>query len=202
MKRVYTTILGLSCLLVSTRTATAQESDSAIAARKAIQFAEKIVKANFYQDWKAYADLTIYSAIKYYGGPEQFREHIVACYFRNEPKQEEKPETIRVIEMRNDIDQWQCVIEKVRYTFINGKRAVATSYLVGQSMDAGENWKFIDVNHNSMENLAFIFPTIFTDLPIPQAKTIFPDEVAAQQAAAEEEARKAPVKKKAAPKTH
>lgn len=192
MKVIYTTILGF-LLLLSTRIASAQESDTAIATRNALQQAEKLVRANFYQDWKSYADLTIHSAIKYYGGAEQFREHTVACYFRNEPKLEEKPETIRVIEMRNDIDQWQCVIEKVRNTFQNDKKAVVTTYLVGQSLDGGQTWKFIDVSHNALENLAIIFPAIFTDLTIPLAKTVFPDEIAAQPA---EETAPRPVAKK------
>lgn len=198
MKVIYTTILG-SFLLMCSVVTRAQESDSAIAVRNALQYAEKMVKANFYQDWKTYLDLTCYSAIKYYGGPEQFKEHVVTLYYRNEPKLEEKPETVRILEMRNDIDQWQCVVEKVRNTFINDKKAIVYSYLVGQSLDAGVTWKFIDVSHNTMENVVYVLPAVFTDLPIPLGKTVFPDEVAAQ-AAAEEAAAQAPVKKKATPK--
>lgn len=202
MKRMYATIL-VSFFVVSAQFTSAQESDSAIAARNALQYADKIVKANFYQDWKSYLDLSCYSAIKYYGGPEQFKEHIVMMYFRNEPKQEEKPETLRMLELRNDIDQWQCVIEKVRNTFLNDKRAIVYSYLIGQSLDAGVTWKFIDVSHNKVENVVPILPTVFTDLTIPPGKTVFPDEVAAQAAAeeaAKEAAAKAPVKKKATKK--
>ena len=144
-------------------------------------------------------DLTCYSAIKYYGGPEQFKENVIAIYFRNEPKLEEKMETTRVIEMRNDeVNQWQCVVEKVRNTFINDKQAIVTSYLVGQSMDAGVTWKFIDVSHNTMENVVYVLPTIFGDLAIPLGKTVFPGEVVAQTT--EETAPKATAKKRTAPK--
>lgn len=198
MKVMYATIL-VFFFVVSAQFSSAQESDSAIAARNALQYADKIVKANFYQDWKTYLDLTCYSAIKYYGGPEQFKEQVVMIYFRNEPKLEEKPETLRLLVLRNDIDQWQCVIEKVRNTFINDKKAIVYSYLIGQSLDAGVTWKFIDVSHNAMENVVPLLPTVFTDMPIPAGKTVFPDEVAAQAAAeeaAKEAAAKTSVKKK------
>lgn len=178
MKVIYTTILG-SFLLLCTQFASAQESDTAIATRNALKYADSIVKANFYQDWKTFMDLSCPTAIKYYGGPVQFKERVVLIYFRNEPKLEEKPETVRVIGMLNEIDQWQCVIEKVRNTFINDKKAIITSYLVGQSLDAGETWKFIDVSHNSMESVAYLLPNIFDKLAIPLGKTVYPDEVVA-----------------------
>ena len=197
MKRVYTTILGLTLLLTAQHTR-AQESDTAIATRNALLYADSIVKANFYQNWKTYIDLSCPAAIKYYGGPQQFKEHVVTIYFRNEPKLEEKPETITIREMRNDMDQWQCVVEKVRHTFINDKKAIVTTYLVGQSLDAGETWKFVDVSHNSLDNLAYIFPPVFGDLAIPLGKVVYPDEVVAQPA--EEAAPKTTAKKKVATK--
>ena len=198
MKRIYSVTLGLF-LLLCTQYTHAQESDTAIATRNALKYAESIVKAHFYQDWKSYVDLSCPSAIKYYGGPEQFKEHVVSIYFRNEPKLEEKPETIRMLEIRNDIDQWQCVIEKVRNTFINDKKAVVTSYLIGQSLDAGVTWKFVDASHNSLDNFAFIFPAVFGDLPIPLGKTVYPNEIVAEPVA-EEAAPKTAAKKKAASK--
>ncbi|AXY78062.1 hypothetical protein D3H65_30505 [Paraflavitalea soli] len=178
MKVIYTTILG-SLLLLCTQFASAQESDTAIATRNALKYADSIVKANFYQDWKTFMDLSCPTAIKYYGGPVQFKERVVLIYFRNEPKLEEKPETIRILEMRNEINEWQCVVEKVRNTFINDKKAIITSYLIGQSLDAGETWKFIDVSHNSMESVAYLLPGIFDKLTIPLSTTVYPGEVVA-----------------------
>lgn len=198
MKLVYTTILGSFLLLSATQQTSAQESDTAIATRNALRYADSIVKANFYQDWKTYMDLSNPQAIRYYGGPQPFKENVINNYFRNEPKLEEKPEAIRILEMRNDIDQWQCVVEKTRNTFTDGKKTIITTYLVGQSLDAGETWKFLDVSHNSLDNLANIFPTIFDDLPIPLAKTVFPDEIVAQPD--EEATPKTTAKKKAATK--
>lgn len=199
MKRIYTTIL-VSVFACSALVVRAQDNDSTTAANNAMRTAETLVKAWFFQEWKAYTDLTTPSVIKYYGGPQQFKEHITIVYYRLAPQQEEKPETLRLLELRNDTDQWQAVIEKQRYTFIDGKRAIITSYLVGQSLDAGASWKFVDVSHNSLENLAFIFPTIITDLTIPIGKTVIPSEVVEAQTVVQEPAPKATAKKKVAHK--
>jgi hypothetical protein len=169
------------------------ESDTAIATRHALQFADSLVKANFYADWPTYIGLSQQSAIKYYGGKDAFKEHIVIIHYRNEPKTEEKPEKVKLITLMNDIDTWQCVIEKVRETFVDGHgKTKMYSYLVGESTDNGLTWKFIDVSHNSMENVINVMPTIFGTMPIPEGKTVYVDELAAQEAAAAQ----APVKKK------
>jgi hypothetical protein len=194
MKLVYATILGSFLLLFNAQTQ-AQESDTAIATRNALRYADSIVKASFFQNWKTYTELSNPAAIKYYGGPQQFKEHVIVNYFRNAPQLEEKPETIQVIEMRSNMDQWQCVVEKTRKTFTDGRKTIITTYLVGQSLDAGETWKYLDVSHNSLDNLGNIFPAIFDDLGIPLGKTVFPDEVVAQQPA-EEVAPKTAAKKK------
>jgi len=150
------------------------ESDSAIATRFALQFADSLVKAHFYQDWNTYMALSIPSAIKYYGGKEAFRENVVIYYFRNEPKVEEKPEKCKLITLMNDhMDSWQCVIEKVRDTWINDHKAKVYSYLVGESLDNGLNWKYIDVSQNLTQNVIYLMPSVFSSLPIPEGKTVY-----------------------------
>lgn len=173
------------------------ESDSAIAKRQALKFADSLLKANFYAEWPTYIGLTCPSAIKYYGGKNAFQEHVTIFRYRNETQPGERPEKTSMVTLMNDVDTWQCVIEKVRETFTEDRgRAITYSYLVGESNDNGLTWKFIDVSHNSMENVINIFPTIFGNLPIPEAKTVYPDEVAAQEVA------KPAVKKKPVAKKH
>lgn len=151
-----------------------EESDTAIATRFAMQFADSLVKANFYQEWSTYMALSIPSAVKYYGGKEQFREHVVTCYYRNEPKVEEKPEKLKLVTLMNDdVDKWQCVIEKIRDTWVSERKAKVYSYLIGESLDNGLTWKFIDVSHNSLQNVIYIMPTIFGNLAIPEGKTVY-----------------------------
>lgn len=173
------------------------ESDSVVAKRQALRFADSLLKANFYAEWPTYISLTCPSAVKYYGGKNAFQEHVVMIHYRNEPKGDERPEKTAMVTLMNDVDKWQCVIEKVRETFVEDRgRVKSYSYLVGESNDNGLTWKFIDVSHNSVENVINIMPTIFGNLPIPEAKTIYPDEVAAQ------EARQPAVKKKPVAKKH
>jgi hypothetical protein len=175
---------------VSTPDQSLPESDSAIAARHALYFADSLVKANFYAEWPTYMSLT-----------NPFKEHVVTIHYRNEPKTEEKPEKLKLLHMMNDIDTWQCVIEKVRSTFDDTRGNVKIyNYLIGESTDAGVTWKFIDVSHNSLVNVIYIMPSIFGNLAIPEGKTVYIDEVAAQEAAeaAQPVAKKKPVVKKPA----
>ena len=178
------------------------ESDTAIATRQALRFADSLVKAEFYTDWTTYMALTNPSAIKYYGGKDGFKEQVVAIHFRNEPKPDEKTGKISMITIMNDIDTWQCVIEKDReYIDQSRGKVKIVSYLVGESTDAGANWKFVDASQNLLENFNIIMPTVFGTLGIPESKTIYVDELAAQEAAQQEQAAQAAAKKKPAKKS-
>jgi len=160
------------------------ESDTAIATRQALQFADSLVKADFYAEWGTYLNLSCASAIKYYGGKDGFKEHAVTFHYRNEPKTDEKPEKLQMVTLMNNIETWQCVIEKVRDSWDESRGKVKTySYLVGESTDNGLTWKFVDASHNTLANLIYVMPSVFSTLPIPEGKMIYVDEVAAQEAA-------------------
>lgn len=171
------------------------ESDTAIATRNALKFADSLTLANFYAEWNTYMNLSLPSAIKYYGGKDGFKEHVITIHYHNEAKTEEKPEKLQMLSMLNDgIETWQCIIEKVRDSWDESRGKVKTySYLVGESTDNGLTWKFIDVSHNSLVNVIYIMPSVFSKLEIPEGKTIYVDEVAAQEAA--QAAQPAPKKK-------
>lgn len=181
------------------------ESDTAIATRHALRFADSLVKADFYADWNTYLKLTCPSAFKFYGGKEGFKENAVAVHYRDEPKTEEKIPAIKMLHLLNDIDKWQCVIEKVRDKWDDSRGKVKVyTYLIGESNDGGINWQFIDVSHNSIPNIIYILPSIFTTMEIPEGRIVYVDEVAAQEAAeeaakaakaAQSAAKKKPVKK-------
>ncbi|HEY1200840.1 MAG TPA: hypothetical protein VGE79_07660 [Niastella sp.] len=169
------------------------ESDTAIATRHALRFADSLVKADFYVDWNTYLNLSCPSAYKFYGGKDGFKENAVTIHFRDEPKTEEKVPKVQMLRVMNDgVEKWQCVIEKVREKWdeTRGKVKIYT-YLVGESNDNGLNWAFVDVSHNSIQNLIYILPTIFTSMEIPEGKTVYVDEVATQQAAMEAQAAQA-----------
>jgi len=178
------------------------ESDTAIATRHALRFADSLVKADIYTEWNTYINLSCPSAIKFYGGKDGFKENVVTIHYRDEPKTEEKLPKLRVVNVMNDnIEKWQCVIEKVREKWDESRGKVKVyTYLIGESNDNGLNWKFVDASHNSLQNLIYILPTVFTSMEIPEGKIVYEDEVAAQEAAkaaqaAQPAAKKKPVKK-------
>ena len=183
------------------------ESDTAIATRHALRFADSLVKADFYVDWNTYMNLSCPSAYKFYGGKDGFKENVVAVHYRDEPKTEEKIPKVQMLRIMNDgVEKWQCVIEKVREKWDESRGKVKIfTYLVGESNDNGLNWAFVDVSHNSIQNLIYILPTIFTSMEIPEGKIVYVDEVATQEAALEAQAaqakqqaaKKKPVVKKA-----
>jgi hypothetical protein len=176
-----TTLLLIGCTSICQYAIAQSSSDSLKATENALQFADQLVKANFYQDWKTYEGLSCPGAIRYYGGKDGFHEHIISMYYRDEPVAEEKPEAIKMVSLLNDIDQWQCVIQKTRTTSIETRKAKIYSYLVGQSMDNGATWKFFDVSHNTIENIIYIFPDIFKTMPIPEKRTVYDDELAVNE---------------------
>jgi hypothetical protein len=149
------------------------QSDTAIATERALFYADSLLKCYRYNNLESYTDLSYPGVIKYYGGKKNFQEYIRRARAINESVLEEEPEKIKLIQILNDIREWQCVIRKARETIIDGKKATIISYLVGQSKDEGQNWKFFDVAFNSVENVIYIMPDIFDTLAIPQRQVVF-----------------------------
>jgi hypothetical protein len=73
----------------------------------------------------------------------------------------------------NHSGEWQCVIRRSGHAVIDGRKAMIVSYLVGQSTDEGESWKFFDVSYNATANLDDIMPERFTALQVPERRIIF-----------------------------
>jgi hypothetical protein len=165
------------------QTNSAAQSDTAYSTQQALSFADSLIKANFYQEWETYISLSCATAVKYYGGKESFKEHIIENYYRNEPSIQEKPVALRMVTLMTDrSSEWQCVIEKLRDTYgENSRKEKIYTYLVGQSTDNGQNWKFIDVGNDDIRNVIYIMPNIFGSLAIPEKKIVFDDEVEAQK---------------------
>jgi hypothetical protein len=175
------------------------ESDTAIATRQALKFADSLVKADYYAEWTTYLNLSCTSAFKFYGGKNGYKENAVMIHYRDEPKTEEKIPKTQLLHLMNDIETWQCVIEKVREKWDESRGKVKVyTYLIGESTDNGLTWRFIDASHNSLQNIIYILPSVFTTMEIPEGKIAYVDEVAAQEAtqAAQPVAKKKPAVKK------
>lgn len=158
-------------ILISLTTRSQPQPDSP--GEKALRTAEKLVQSFLLNEWETYLNLSYPGAVKYYGGKNGFLTHVSRARGNYKDSLQEGPETLKILQIENDILEWQCVVERTRTTIQNGRKAHIITYLVGQSKDDGSNWKFVDVAMNSVENLIYIMPDIFTNLAIPQRHTVY-----------------------------
>lgn len=136
----------------------------------AIVFADSFLKSFRDNDLEQYANLSYPGVISYYGGNKNFREYIQRARTLNRSGASESLEVIQVV---HDLTELQCVIKKTSGTTIDGRKAQVISYMIGQSKDEGQTWKFVDVAQNSSANLVFIMPDISAKLDIPRREIIF-----------------------------
>ncbi|MFT3824650.1 MAG: hypothetical protein QM731_12045 [Chitinophagaceae bacterium] len=171
--------------------------DTATLNKNALYYADSLIKASFGEDWNTYLELSNPTAIKYYGGKEGYKEHAKMIYYRITRQENEKREKLRMVQLMNDgTDQWQCVIEKERNTFIDNRKVKILSHVIGQSTDNGDTWKFVDIAHNSTENIIYVMPALFSNISVPPGKMLYEDELLAQQQQQEAAAQQAAAKKK------
>jgi hypothetical protein len=149
------------------------QADSIFASKRALLFADSLVSAFRQNNLDQYLNISYPGVIKYYGGKNQFREYISRTRAVSGGAQEEQGEKCELIQLMNDMGEWQCVVKKTRETTVDGKKAKVISYLVGQSKDQGSTWKYFDVAYNSVENVIYIMPDIFDRLSIPQRQVVF-----------------------------
>ena len=168
---VFLMALTCACTLASA------QSGSQLITQRAILFADSLNNAFTRSDWNGYLDLSYPGVVSYYGGRENFTEYISrARSFTGSA--EDKTELLQIV---NDNSEWQCVVKKTNETVIDGRKAEVISYMVGQSKDGGKSWRYFDVAYNSVSNLGYIMPDIFSTLSIPQRQVVFEKDGLARQ---------------------
>lgn len=140
--------------------------------QRALMFADSLLQSFHLNNLERYTDLSYPGIVQYYGGKKNFEEYVRRTR-AVQTVDETSPEQVKVIQILNSTNEWQCVIEKTRKTVIDNKKAMITSYLVGQSKDEGQSWTFFDVAFNSVDNIAYIMPDIFETLSIPQRQVVY-----------------------------
>ncbi|HEY4060344.1 MAG TPA: hypothetical protein VGM30_00510 [Puia sp.] len=181
MKR-YPILLAVSLFLLASTTGRAQ-TDTARISAKILSFADSFVKADYYKNWSAYADLVPLSVLKYYGGKEGYIEHVGKFRPRTTSDIEEESPELKVLQMATVNSEWQCVIRQSRYFHKEDKKYHFITYFIGQSIDDGDTWKFFDVSYTTVAKLNYQFPEIFGELAIHEPVILTPEQEAAQQAA-------------------
>ena len=146
------------------------QSNTEVVSERAILFADSLLKSFRSGNFNQYTELSYPGVISYYGGKKSFTEYVQRS---RTILHDMMAENLKVVQIINDITEWQCVVEKTTESTIDGKKAQIISYMVGQSKDKGQNWKFFDVAFNSVDNIVYIMPDIFNTLSIPQRQVVY-----------------------------
>lgn len=159
------TFLSVCTLLLATLLGYAQP-DTARISKNALNYADSLVKADAFSNWSSYADLAPASVIKYYGGKDGYIQHVSVIRLKTTSEIQEDMPSLKLIALETRKEQWQCQIRLSRYFHKEDIQYHYTTYLIGQSTDEGETWKFFDVSCNSVANIIYMFPDIMDDIAI------------------------------------
>lgn len=176
-------------LFLSAITTGHAQPDTVRITQRALQFADSLVKTDFYEDWSNYANLAPASVIKFYGGKDGFVEHVKNLRKRTFSDLAEPAPELKMLHLLTENEQWQCSIQMSRTFHKEDKAFHLTTFFICQSKDGGENWRLFDVSYNKVANIIYIFPDIFGDMQIQESTVMTPEqELAAEQKAAAEAA--------------
>jgi hypothetical protein len=164
--RTFVFVAAFGCSVISSKA----QFDPSFAKQHAIQFADSLVNAFRHNNIDEYINISYPGIIKYYGGKHQFEDFIQRA---RSIMSDDQKENVELLQLENNEEEWQCIVKKTTPSLIDGKKATIVSYLIGQSKDNGNNWKYFDIAFNSVENVIFIMPDVFDNLSIPQRQVIF-----------------------------
>jgi hypothetical protein len=140
------------------------------ASDRAIIFADSFLASYRNNDLDKYTDLSYPGVISYYGGNKNFREYVQRVRALNSSS---TSNMITLIQLVHNANELQCVIQKTSEAIIDGRKAEIVTYIIGQSKDEGQTWKFFDVASNAPGNLVYIMPDMSERLVVPQRQIIF-----------------------------
>lgn len=132
--------------------------------------ADSMMAAFKNRDWQLFAHFNHPAMQNMMGGQENF-----VSFIKEQMKQ--IPDTaIKLMDTGNILqvvktgkDQ-QCVVEQNMRMVLDSIQITSTSYLVGESLDNGETWKFFDASNNGLMTTKDIKPDISPELKIPAKK--------------------------------
>src|SRR5688572_7271042 len=106
------------------------QNTTTAASERAIYFADSLLKSFRYNNFDQYTNLSYPGVVKYYGGNKNFREYVQRTRAMSNS---ESAENIKLLQILNNINEWQCVVQKTSQATIDGRKAKIITYLVGQS---------------------------------------------------------------------
>lgn len=156
-------------LVVALLTETTAQSQQSEISQHALQYADSLQQFFESSRWENFIELSYPGVIEYYGGMNNFREYMQRARMLSSGGGQQ----LELVQIEHQDEQWQSVVRKSAKTIIDGKKAVVISYLVGQSTDSGQRWRYVDLADNSPENIIYIMPDIFSSLVIPQRQIVY-----------------------------
>ena len=145
------------------------QADHSAAQRRALACADSLVNAFHGNHPDDYMEMSYPGVISYYGGVNGYRQYLERARAMSEVPEEK----MEMLQLLNNGREWQCVIKRTHRQQFDGKEAHVITYLVGQSTDGGNDWKFFDVALNSVASIDYIMPDKFPGLSVPQRQVIF-----------------------------
>src|SRR6476661_1153712 len=132
------------------------------------KFADSLISAFRFENWNTYYSLSNPNVVKYYGGQTGYMDFTRKSFEASKAIIRENPEQVHILQLENDINQWQAVLSRQRVAVFEGQITTTTTYRMGQPKEKGETWKFFDMGFNPPENVIYMMPDVYPILTIPQ----------------------------------
>jgi uncharacterized protein YlzI (FlbEa/FlbD family) len=148
MKRILAFALVVFCIPACKNNSSSQKTRTISNETEAniYRSADSMMAAFKRKDWVTFAKYNHPSMEKMIGGSEAFSSFI------NEQMKQVPDTAIKNLEagkilqvVKTDKDE-QCVLEQIMEMQMNGTRLIKTTYLIGESLDSGKTWTFLDAS--------------------------------------------------------
>lgn len=161
--------IALSALLILMFSCNRRESENEIE-QNIYRSGDSMMAAFKRRDFKTFVKYNHPNMTKMMGGPEAF-----AAFIEQQMKQ--LPDTAikniefgKILKVVKTPKDYQCLVEQNLKMEVEGVTLDRTTYLIGESLDKGKTWTFLDASTKSVINPKNIKPDISPELKIPAIK--------------------------------
>ncbi len=131
--------------------------------KQALLYADSLVKAFCSHNISKYIDLSYPGAVLFYGGKSGF-ERFLENAMSSGQYVESLPHTQLHQLLKEGEKEWQCVVEKISYEAVDGRKATVRNFMVGRSYDDGKTWTFFEPALTSYK-VHYVMPDAYVNIP-------------------------------------
>ena len=121
------------------------------------------------KDWVTFVKYNHPAMTKIMGGPQAFASFISQQMNQIPDTAIKKIELGKILQILKTPQDQQCVVEQNMQIVMEGVDLSRTTYLVGESLDNGKSWTFLDASAKSGVTAKQLKPDISDELKIPVA---------------------------------